>query len=149
MKKEQLIQVIKQTLDAMRGHKYKYGGKIHTLKGYNIYEDRDMISVETNLKIYERSLEAAMVFLDQFEPIAETGMEVMPASDALLPVMQINSSVIKDLKDVLMDNIKKVKENKEYIPQATAVKLSVDSIIDLAKIEVAYMEAYVRVQKQA
>lgn len=147
MKKE--AEVIRQMLEEMQGHKFIYGNHEHTITSFQIYEDKEKITVQTNRKCYERPFESAMVFLNQFQPVKKDDWGVMETGEPQLPQMQINSQVIAQLKDVLLDNIEKVKKDKEYIAQATAVKLSVDSVIDLAKIEVAYMEAYVRVKKNS
>jgi len=50
------------------------------------------------------------------------------------------STVNHDLKNILMDSINKVRENKDYIPQAQEVNNNVKSIIDLAKAEIEYMK---------
>jgi PP-loop superfamily ATP-utilizing enzyme len=140
-------QLIKETLTNMEGGRYSYGGKLHVIKSFLISEEKETVQIQTDKRYFDRPLESAMELLNHFEPIQEMGMQTIAADDALVPVMQINSEVISQLKDILLDNIKKVREDKGFIPQATAVKLNVDSVIDLAKIEVAYMEAYVRMRK--
>jgi hypothetical protein len=147
MSNEKQADVIKEQLECMVGYKYKYGGRIHELKSYHILKDTEMVQLQTNIKFFERPFDSVMEFLNKFEPLEETGMQTVDKDVVAVPVMQINSKVIAQLKDVLMENIASVKANKEFIPQATAVKLNVDSIIDLAKIEVSYMEAYVRMNK--
>lgn len=52
---------------------------------------------------------------------------------------QISSSVLSEVKDILMANIKSVQADKNYIPQAVEVRESADKIIDLAKVEIDYM----------
>jgi PP-loop superfamily ATP-utilizing enzyme len=148
MNNEEQVKLIREQLDCMIGLRYKYGGTEHIVKSFNISEEKERVSVQTNKKVYDRPFDSIMEFLNKFEPIPETGMEVYENRDSVpIPKMQINSQVISQLKDMLMENIQNVKKDKNYIPQATAVKLNVDSIIDLAKIEVSYMEAYVRINK--
>ncbi|MCO6499105.1 MAG: hypothetical protein J5I47_01865 [Vicingus serpentipes] len=48
----------------------------------------------------------------------------------------INGAVVSNVKQILLDNIKKVQENKDYIPQAAEINNNVKSIIDLAKAEI-------------
>ncbi len=48
----------------------------------------------------------------------------------------VGSSVLRDVKDVLMDNIKKVQENKDYIPQAEQINKDANSIIKIAQTEI-------------
>jgi len=40
------------------------------------------------------------------------------------------------LRDTLMANIEKVKQDREYIPQAKMISDSINSLIGLAKIEI-------------
>ena len=133
----------------MVGNQYKYGGHTHTITSFNINEEKEKVTIQTNRRCYERPYESVETFLNSFEPVQKSDWGMMQTGEPHLPEMQINSAVISKLKDVLMDNIEKVKTDKLYIPQATSIKLMVDSVIDLAKIEVAYMEAYVRVKKNA
>lgn len=44
------------------------------------------------------------------------------------------------LEKILMDNIQKVQQDKDYIPQAREVNTNIKSLIDLAKTEVEYMK---------
>jgi len=46
-----------------------------------------------------------------------------------------------------MENIEKVKADKDYIPQAQAVKDNVDSILNLAKTEIEYLNALHRINR--
>lgn len=46
---------------------------------------------------------------------------------------------LNDVKNILMDNIKKVQENSDYIPQANTVNQSVNSLINLAKLSLQMM----------
>jgi len=145
---EKQAELIKEQLEQMEGLSYKYGGRNHTIKSFNIITSREEVQIQTNIKNFVRPFESVLEFLNKFEPIQETGMAMFENKDAVpIPQMQVNSQVISQLKDILIENINNVKKDKDYIPQATAVKLNVDSVIDLAKIEVSYMEAYVRMNK--
>lgn len=52
---------------------------------------------------------------------------------------QISGSVLSEVKDILLSNIKSVQADKNYIPQAIEVRETADKIIDLAKVEIDYM----------
>lgn len=149
MNAEKQVELIKSTLEDMVGYKYVYGGHHHIINGYTIHEDKERVYVQTSRRHFDRPLESALEFLSKFEKYEERSLTVPGGDRMAVPMItpQITSSTIGQLKDVLLANIEKVKADKGYIPQATAVKQNVDSIIDLAKIEVAYMEAYVRVNK--
>src|SRR5690349_9627737 len=129
---EELMQLISKQLDEMQGKYFEYGNAKHRIDRYHINEERGRVIITTDRKQYDRPLDAALEFLNLFEPVAERSISVMPQSPGYqLPEKQINGSVIKELKDILMDNINKVKADKNYIPQAQAVKENVDAIIEL------------------
>ena len=64
-----------------------------------------------------------------------------------LPALTVDKAVTSKLKDILMENIEKVKADKDYIPQAQAVKDNVDSILNLAKTEIEYLNALHRINR--
>jgi len=43
---------------------------------------------------------------------------------------------ISDLRDIMLDNIKKVKESKDYIPQAKIITNSVNTLLNMAKLNI-------------
>ncbi len=150
MSNEQNIELIIHTLEDMIGKKYNYGNSEHTIKSYRMLEDKERVYVMTDKKQFDRPYDSAMEFLNQLEFVA--GRVIVPSNQekehsTFFPERQINASVVKELKDMLLDNIRKIQENKEYIPQAEAVKSNVDCLIDLAKTEIGYMEAVVRLNK--
>jgi len=53
---------------------------------------------------------------------------------------QVQSSIIgqnaSELTNIIMDNIKKVKEDPSFIPQAEAINSGVKTIIDIAKTQI-------------
>lgn len=57
------------------------------------------------------------------------------------------SSNFSDLRKVLMDNIEKVQNNKDYLPQAVAVRDNVQSIIELTKNEIEYAKVLTRMTR--
>jgi len=70
--------------------------------------------------------------------------EFLPIDDKIaattLQLNVANQSVMTELKDVLLDNIRKVKENKDYIPQAQEINSQVKSMIDLARTEIDFIK---------
>ena len=81
--------------------------------------------------------------LNDFLPVEED-LVFKEAPAATAPSI-INQSVIgssaKELKEILMENIRQIKDNKEFIPQAVEINNNVKSIIDLAKAEVDLFKA--------
>lgn len=66
------------------------------------------------------------------KPKSETGVVVYQPS--------FSSANFSDLREILMANIKKVQTEKEYLPQAVAVRDNVQSIIELTKNEIEYVK---------
>ena len=50
----------------------------------------------------------------------------------------MKDDVVSYLTDTLKDNIEKVKQNKDYVPQAKEISNSISRLIDLAKIELEF-----------
>lgn len=144
---ERQIQLIKETLESMQGIPYLYGNNTYIIKSYQVKEELERVYIQANKKHFDRPFDAVMEFLGKWEPVEVN--EITKYDEGFnLPKRSIDSSVISALKDELLDNIKKVKENKAYIPQAEAVRSSVDSIITLAKTEIEYMETFIRLNKK-
>lgn len=141
-------EVATRTIESMLGGCFLYGNQQHYIKTYSVNPDTEKFSLITDKKTFTRPCENVMDFLGQFEPIQER--HIVPVSDnkgLFLPEITVNQSVVKELKDVLMDNIRKVKEDKSYIPQAEAIKANVDSVISLAKTEIEYISAIERLNR--
>jgi hypothetical protein len=148
MNSEKRVQKLKEIIDPLIGKTFLYGAKNHTLESYLINEQEEKVKIQTDIRFYERGFDSIESFIDQLEPVKEISViKADKHKEVFLPAMQVNSDVIRQLKDVLLDNIEKVKNDKEYIPQASAVKENVDGIIDLAKIELGYITSYVNARK--
>jgi hypothetical protein len=52
-----------------------------------------------------------------------------------------------EISELLLDNIKRVKDDKEYIPQAQEINSNIKTMIDLAKAEIEYMKTLSTLQK--
>lgn len=74
------------------------------------------------------------VLMEGFTEIIKHEVALKPKREGV-QLQTLDFSNAMELKGILMENIKKVQENKEYIPQATSVQKSVQTIINLAKIE--------------
>ncbi|GAB3177547.1 hypothetical protein [Telluribacter humicola] len=69
----------------------------------------------------------------------------LPTEEASVPAVQ-TLSVVPELKEILMENIRMVKQDKAYIGQANAINDSVKTLIDLAKTEILAITACQRLQ---
>jgi hypothetical protein len=142
-------EIIIQTADSMKGSWFLYGNQQHYIKNYSMNEDAEKFTLTTDKKTFTRPYENVMEFLGLFEPVPEREpqLAVSNSKGLFLPEVTVNGAVVKELKDVLMDNIKKVQENKDYIPQAEAIKSNVDSVIQLAKAEIEYLNVLDRLNR--
>ena len=72
-------------------------------------------------------------------------MENNPYLDRPVQSSQIKTVISgseMDLKDIIQDNIIKIKENPDYISQATAINDQVKTLIDLAKTQLLAAKLY-------
>jgi hypothetical protein len=149
MSKEEQVQLIIETLEGMVGNSYKYGGATHRITNYRVLEERERVFVKTNIKEFDRDFESIGSFLNKFEPIQSLPVrQEQQEVEQILPVAQINSSVISECRTVLMDSIRKLKDDKNYISQAAAIKENVDTIIELGKVEVAQLELLYKLKRK-
>lgn len=127
MSKERAINNLKHML----GNEYLYMGIQYTFINY---ADRgDKIEISTNKGWITKKNDELMDFL--LECTQVNGKEVMPVQS--MPILEAASTdTIAFLKNTLIDNINKVKEDKNYIGQATQINKDVHTIIELAKTEI-------------
>lgn len=130
--KNQLI----KTLDNMKCKNFSYANRIHYFLSYTIDEVKEKIKIVTNLDEFERNFDSVSEFISYW---IETN--ILPATlpfqenNQIAVFMESEKSVMNDLTDILLDNIKKVQDSKEYIPQAQAINNNVNSIINLSKLK--------------
>jgi hypothetical protein len=149
MNKQEQIQLVTETIEEMIGNTYRYGGATHRITNYRILEEKERIYIKTNIKEFDRDFESVGAFLDRFEPVANLpATQGQKDDEQILPVAQINSSVISECRTVLMDSIRKLKDDKTYISQAAAIKENVDTIIELGKVEVAQLELLYKLKRK-
>lgn len=135
--KEKII----KTVNKMLNKQFIYSTVTTTVLDYDINEDRGRFYLYTDRKEepYDRPLDTALNFLKEFSPVINVPA-IVPDHPAA-PQMLGASDLAVQLKTILMDNIEKIKTDKEYIPQAQAINDNVKTVIDLAKTEVAYVAA--------
>jgi hypothetical protein len=116
-------------LEVMIGKTFIYKNDHHYIVKYEIKNDR--IFITTDKEILDTSLTDLRPLLNEFLPASsqkDVAVQVQKPS--------IDTSTISQLKDILMENIKEVKKDKNFIPQAIAINQNVNSIIELAKAEI-------------
>jgi hypothetical protein len=135
----------------MLNKQYLYGSHIITVLDYDINEERGRFYLWTDRKTepYDRPLDAVQPFLSEFRPVSNVPA-VVPndqQQQSNLPAMLGSPELASQLKEILLENIEKIKSDKEYIPQAEAVMANVNGMIDLAKVEVGYIMALAKLNK--
>lgn len=123
-------------LERMPGKKYIYKQVEHQILKYEF--DGKLLLITTDKEILQLPSVDFSFHLKEFLPIEE---QLLPVNFNAVPVLNVASKeVMIELKDVLLDNIKKVQENKDYIPQAQEINNQVKSMIDLAKTEIEFIK---------
>lgn len=117
-----------ERLNKKIGKSFLYMGNQITINNYT--EKNGKISIATQTGFIDIKTEELTEFIDSLEPVSNE------LSVQVIPQMQINSSVVGQLKDVLMDNIKKLQADKSFLEQACEINNQVKSFIDLAKAEI-------------
>jgi len=115
-------------LNKMLGKTFLYLGAAVMIQNYQKKDGK--VRVITDKRDYNLPEEELESFLEELQPMESSPM-VVPQAAAIL-----NNSGLADLSKVLLDNIKKVQENKDYIPQACEIRDQVKTFIDLAKVQI-------------
>ena len=138
---------IANTAEGMLGKSFMYGVNVVQVLNYEINEERERFYLWTSRKAdpYDRPLNTALEFItSEFREVNNT---VTPFPGTNLQVIQQpedfqmlkTPGLALEVKDILMDNIRKVQTDRNYIPQAEAIRENVDTLIELAKTEIAYV----------
>lgn len=104
------------------------------------------VIIETSAGTVKTSFYDLTMTLQEYKPLPgeeETIETSVAISNRMQPVNSISSSVmpgnvVADLRDTLLDNIKRVQADSSYIPQAVQISKTVDSLINLARLELDY-----------
>lgn len=106
-------------------------GKSGKLLRYTLGEKTMKLTLDTqDIVILNEDIE------DSMERIQTQGLVARPEVTQTSVIQRTGSR----LEKILMDNIQKVQQDKDYIPQAREVNTNIKSLIDLAKTEVEYMK---------
>jgi hypothetical protein len=117
----------------------KLVGKIYLHNGSqikieNYTENKGNVTIVTDKGFIDKTNAEIPDFIESLQPI-EGAMSVIPQ-------MKIDTGTIGSLKDILMENISKVKADASYIPQSEEINKNVKSIIDLAKTELDMIKTF-------
>ena len=128
---------IEKKLQSMLNKNWQYGMHVITFKGYDVNEEKERVYLHTNERDnhWDRPFDGVSDFLKQFKPVDAEGNRKQ--SDLML---MGSTDLTAQLKGILLDNIEKVKENRDYIPQATTINNNVNSLINLTKLQLDYVK---------
>lgn len=100
-------------------------------------EDGDTVEIYLNNgKTIEWTVYDLIMKLPRFRPISNT--VIVLANERLNQVSTVNPTVLQDLRDTILSQIKAVKENPAAVNQAKQVFQGVNTLINLAKTELEY-----------
>lgn len=118
---------IEEKLNAIKDVPMQYGKKIWTLKSYTI-DDGKVTLAPASGKMIERTLESVEFFLKELKPIESTALDTIK-KDAGIP------ELIMTLRDILLDDIEKIRSDRGYINQAKATNNNINTLINLARLQ--------------
>jgi len=118
------------------------GGNEFNFLSLNV--DGDICTIATDSKWQKTDIYDIDVFVEKYTPIDSKSITtILPPKDnsPASPATHLQSSVIPNatmssLAKTIIENIEKVKKDKDYIPQAKNMSDSVNTLIGLAKIEI-------------
>lgn len=137
-------QQFKKKLYDMIGGTYEHKGKEVEITDFSVIGD-DLI-IKTNGLSYSDSVDNADKFIDTFKPVKtkkeKIAEEVKDEETTDLVTFTESQSIVQgckdalpDLKDIILQNIENIKKDKGFIPQATAINSSIDTLLNMARFE--------------
>jgi hypothetical protein len=98
-----------------------------------------------NGKTLEFKVYDLRIKLERFRPLSNT--VVLLSNERLNKVSTVNPTIINDLRDTVMEQIKAVKTNPDAVGQAKQVFQGVNTLINLAKTELEYRKYLDKIEK--
>jgi hypothetical protein len=120
-----------ERLQSMVGKTWLYKKKKITILSWK--QQGEDITIVTDVEWITKHFTELPLFIELFEHTED------PGNASTLQVISEQRHSISSLKDVLMDSIKRVQENKEYIEQAKSINNNVNTLLNMAKLEVQIM----------
>jgi hypothetical protein len=121
--------LIKIALTKMVGKTFMYNTHNYKIYGFMLLDDQVIIATDTKEISFPR--EEASVYINEFLPVEDElekqALQIMP-----------DKKQVADLKEIVLDNIKKVRADKSFVPQANAVNKSINTLISMASLELSY-----------
>lgn len=116
-----------EKLNDMVGNTYMYKTKNITIRGYFLPND-EAVSIKTDVKNYIIPLSNLPGFIGECLEV-----EVESERVSLVPAQK---NEVSNMKNILLDNIKKIQEDKAYINQAKAINNNINTLLNMVKLEI-------------
>jgi len=135
---------ISETLALMKGKTFQYGNNIHYVIDYKIEEKKERCTIQTNVTSFDRTFEALEEFLRYWKPVENIAalQTVADQQQQIALFMEQENSLSNKLIDMLTDNITKVQNNKDYIPQAQSINNNINTIVNIAKMRLTLISQF-------
>lgn len=125
---------VEEALNSIKDLPFSYGNKLWKLKSFNIDEEKDRVEMFTHQgNRYDKGFDAIDEFIKQLKTVEPIKKESMPPQKKEGTI----SEIIIAMKDILIDDIERIKNDAKYIPQAKARNNNVNSLINLARLQLA------------
>lgn len=128
-----------EVLKGMVNKAFLYKNEEVVILGYceGTGENGDEVEIYLNNgKTLEYTIYDLKIKLARFRPISNT--VIVLANERLNQVSTVNPTVIQDMRDIILDQIKQVKDDPDAVAQAKQVFQGVNTLINLAKTELEY-----------
>lgn len=130
------------TLESMKGKTFQYANQVHYVTNYIVDEEQEKCTIKTNLSSFDRRLENMETFLQYWKPVGKdiTIYDKPELWQKVSNFIEQENDRSKRLINTLEDNITKVQESKDYIPQAEAINKAVNTIVGIEKVRLGMLK---------
>lgn len=130
---------INEKIDGMINKPFLYKNQAYLIKSYSFNEQSSVISITTDKEVIKLIFTTASEELAKFTHLQVPAAQEPTQNNRFVSILANGNAT--ELQKILMDNIKKVQNSKSYIDQANEINNNVKTIIDIAKTEVAMINA--------
>lgn len=120
-------------LNTMVGKTFMYNTRHYKILSFRISPGENNVQIATDKKWFDFHTNLIDAALKQFLPVADlmevNSLQIMPKKDEM-----------NDLKTIILNNIKKVQKDKNYVGQANSINKSMNTLINMAKTEISLLK---------
>ncbi len=130
---------ISNKLKGMVGKTFAYNENLIKITGH-VFEDPDIV-LKTSvgpIRISFTDAPQRLLEFKELEAVVPATVEGGNRGSSLPQISTLDGNTMTALRDTLLENIKKIKDDKTFIPQAEAINSTVNQVIGLARTEIEY-----------